>query len=157
MGVCRGLVLSAVGIVKRTRTLVPSLCLNFVFFDYISSSLPLGASSQVVPPGQISRLPDAGAKCPLYLANVQYFLTVETGYTPKRTYLGARTDPSGTTIGAARGVCHCYQRAPKAVTPSGLLRAAAGVRVATSSQRLANVRHAAGELGAQGERRAAVF
>ena len=49
MGVCRGLVLSAVGIVKRTRTLVPSLCLNFVFFDYISSSLPLGASPQVVP------------------------------------------------------------------------------------------------------------
>ena len=32
MGVCRGLVLSAVGIVKRTRTLVPSLCLNFVCF-----------------------------------------------------------------------------------------------------------------------------
>ena len=32
MGVCRGLVLSAVGIVKRTRTLVPSLCLNFVSF-----------------------------------------------------------------------------------------------------------------------------
>ena len=29
---CRGLVLSAVGIVKRTRTLVPSLCLNFVCF-----------------------------------------------------------------------------------------------------------------------------
>ena len=31
-GRCRGLVLSAVGIVKRTRTLVPSLCLNFVCF-----------------------------------------------------------------------------------------------------------------------------
>ena len=29
---CRGLVLSAVGIVKQTRTLVPSLCLNFVSF-----------------------------------------------------------------------------------------------------------------------------
>ena len=30
--ICRGLVLSAVGIVKRTRTLVHSLCLNFVSF-----------------------------------------------------------------------------------------------------------------------------
>ena len=29
---------------------------------------------------------------------------------PKRTYLGARTDPSGTTIGAAREVCHVATR-----------------------------------------------
>ena len=62
--VCRGLVLSAVGIVKRTRTLVPSLCLNFVCFRLhiiiaaLGRVLTSGTSrSDFVTPGCWGKMP----------------------------------------------------------------------------------------------------
>ena len=69
-------------VVKRTRTLVLTflVCVLTLFlFDYISSSLPSGASSHVAPPEKISRLPDDAAKCSRHLAIVQVFLDRRDG------------------------------------------------------------------------------